>query len=187
MDQETPRRRRRLSAEDKWQIFIEASAKDAKVADVLRRWRIDSSQLARIRAQVKDGALDQCRPALPREHPARRRKKQPVPATQLGALDLPTKHAQLVTQDQHLDFGLRGDSDHPEGAADDGVEERVGHSGRMLRDHWCRSQSSFCAPHAGLEQGEVRCQKVTSPVRSSVPRRAVSSSVDLACAKPSAS
>ncbi|MDQ3662210.1 MAG: hypothetical protein M3454_14360 [Actinomycetota bacterium] len=61
MDQEQPRRRRRLSAEDKWQIFIEASAKDAKVADVLRRWRIDSSQLARIRAQVKDGALAQLR------------------------------------------------------------------------------------------------------------------------------
>jgi transposase-like protein len=59
MDQDPPRRRRRLSAEDKWQIFTEASAKDAKVADVLRRWRIDSSQLARIRAQVKDGALAQ--------------------------------------------------------------------------------------------------------------------------------
>lgn len=59
MEEETPRRRRRLSAEDKWQIFIEASAKDAKVADVLRRWRIDSSQLARIRSQVKEGALTQ--------------------------------------------------------------------------------------------------------------------------------
>jgi transposase-like protein len=59
MEEETPRRRRRLSAEDKWQIFTEASAKDAKVADVLRRWRIDSSQLARIRSQVKDGALAQ--------------------------------------------------------------------------------------------------------------------------------
>lgn len=56
---ETTRRRRRLSAEDKWQIFIEASAKDAKVAEVLRRWRIDSSQLARIRTQVKEGALTQ--------------------------------------------------------------------------------------------------------------------------------
>jgi transposase-like protein len=59
MDQELPRRRRRLTAEDKWQIFVEASAKDAKVADVLRRWRIDPSQLARIRAQVKEGALTQ--------------------------------------------------------------------------------------------------------------------------------
>ncbi|MCA1708892.1 MAG: hypothetical protein LC808_38710 [Actinobacteria bacterium] len=59
MDQDQPRRKRRLSPEDKWQIFIEASAKDAKVADVLRRWRIDSSQLARIRTQVKEGALTQ--------------------------------------------------------------------------------------------------------------------------------
>ncbi len=59
MNEERPRRRRRLSAEDKWQIFTEASAKDAKVADVLRRWRIDSSQLARIRTQVKEGALSQ--------------------------------------------------------------------------------------------------------------------------------
>ncbi len=59
MEEATPRRRRRLSAEDKWQIFTEASAKDAKVAEVLRRWRIDSSQLARIRTQVKEGALTQ--------------------------------------------------------------------------------------------------------------------------------
>jgi hypothetical protein len=95
------------------------------------------------------------RPALPREHPAHRRKKQPVPATQLGAFDLPTKHAQLVTQDQHLDFGIRGDFDHPEGAADDGVEERVDHGDRMLRDHWCRSQSSFCAPQ-GVETRHPR-------------------------------
>ena len=59
MEEGKPRRRRRLSAEDKWQIFTEASAKDAKVAEVLRRWRIDSSQLARIRTQVKEGALTQ--------------------------------------------------------------------------------------------------------------------------------
>ncbi len=59
MDEETPRRRRRLSAEDKWKIFTEASTKDAKIADVLRRWGIDSSQLARIRTQVREGALTQ--------------------------------------------------------------------------------------------------------------------------------
>jgi transposase-like protein len=48
-EEPTPRRRRRLRPEDKWQVFLEASAKDVKVADVLRRWGIDSSQLARIR------------------------------------------------------------------------------------------------------------------------------------------
>lgn len=57
MEDETPRRRRRLKPEDKWQIFLEASAKEAKVAEVLRRWGIDSSQLARIRQQVRAGAL----------------------------------------------------------------------------------------------------------------------------------
>ena len=59
MKQEAPRRRRWLSAEINRQIFKEAPAKDSKVADVLRRWRIDSPQLARIRAQVKGSALDQ--------------------------------------------------------------------------------------------------------------------------------
>jgi len=59
MEEGAPRRSRRLSAEDKWQIFVEASAKDAKVADVMRRWRIDSSQLARIRSQVREGAVTQ--------------------------------------------------------------------------------------------------------------------------------
>lgn len=38
---------------------LEASAKDAKVADVLRRWHIDSSQLPHIRTKVKEGALTQ--------------------------------------------------------------------------------------------------------------------------------
>lgn len=56
-EQETPKRRRRLKPEDKWQIFLEATAKDAKVAEVLRRWGIDSSQLARIREQARSGAL----------------------------------------------------------------------------------------------------------------------------------
>jgi transposase-like protein len=56
-EEPTPRRRRRLRPEDKWQVFLEASAKEVKVAEVLRRWGIDSSQLARIRQQVRSGAL----------------------------------------------------------------------------------------------------------------------------------
>jgi transposase-like protein len=56
-EESTPRRRRRLRPEDKWQVFLEASAKDVRVAEVLRRWGIDSSQLARIRQQVRSGAL----------------------------------------------------------------------------------------------------------------------------------
>jgi hypothetical protein len=29
---------------------------------------------------------------------------------QLGALDLPAKHGELAAQDEHLGFGIRGDS-----------------------------------------------------------------------------
>lgn len=57
--EQTPKRRRRLSPQDKWAVFQEASAKDAKVGEVLRRCGIDSSQLARIRQQVRSGALEE--------------------------------------------------------------------------------------------------------------------------------
>ena len=56
-EEPTPKRRKRLSAQDRWTIFSEAAAKDARVGEVLRRWGIDSSQLARIREQVRTGAL----------------------------------------------------------------------------------------------------------------------------------
>src|SRR6266508_238570 len=57
---------------------------------------------------------DERRPALPRQHPAPRREEQPVPPTQLGALDLPAKHGELVAQDEHLGFGIRGYPARPE-------------------------------------------------------------------------
>ena len=52
------RKRRRLSAEDKYQIFQEASQADVPVAAVLRKWGIYSSDLARIKEQVRRGALE---------------------------------------------------------------------------------------------------------------------------------
>lgn len=51
------RRRRKFSAEDKYQIFLEASRGDVPVAAVLRKWGIYSSDLARIREQVRRAAL----------------------------------------------------------------------------------------------------------------------------------
>ena len=52
------KRRRRLSPEDKYQIFLETSRGDVPVAAVLRKWGIYSSDLARIREQVRRGALE---------------------------------------------------------------------------------------------------------------------------------
>ena len=62
-------KRRKLSAEKKFQIFIEAERGDAPVGELLRREGIYASDLARIRAQVKDGALDRLR-AKPGKRPA---------------------------------------------------------------------------------------------------------------------
>lgn len=51
-------RKRRLTPEQKWQVFLEASRKNATDAEVCRRWGITPWQLRAIRERVKDGATD---------------------------------------------------------------------------------------------------------------------------------
>ncbi|MBW2010001.1 MAG: hypothetical protein JRJ16_18645 [Deltaproteobacteria bacterium] len=72
-DMEVTRKRRHLTAEEKFQIFLEANAAKAKeggsVSGVLRRWGIHSSDLARIRKGVEEGAI-----ALFKEKKSRRPK-----------------------------------------------------------------------------------------------------------------
>lgn len=50
-------KRKKLTAAEKWQIFLETSAKDAPVGEVLRRRGVYSSELTKIRRQVEEGAL----------------------------------------------------------------------------------------------------------------------------------
>lgn len=50
-------KRRYLSAEKKFQIYLEAQGKDQPVGAILRREGLFSTDLARIRQQVKEGAL----------------------------------------------------------------------------------------------------------------------------------
>ncbi|MBI4259648.1 MAG: transposase [Actinobacteria bacterium] len=50
-------RRKRLTPEQKWQVFVESSRKGATDAEVCRRWGITPWQLRAIRDRVKDGAL----------------------------------------------------------------------------------------------------------------------------------
>ncbi len=56
------RKRRYLTPEIKYQIFLEATMAKAKdngsVSEVLRRWGIHSSDLTRIRASVAEGAVN---------------------------------------------------------------------------------------------------------------------------------
>lgn len=51
------KKRRRLTAQEKWQIYQETSIKGAPVGEVLRRYGTHSSELTKIRRQVEEGAL----------------------------------------------------------------------------------------------------------------------------------
>ena len=54
-------KRRHLSAEKKYQVFLEAERGGQPLGEILRREGLYSSDLARIRDQVKEGALDRLR------------------------------------------------------------------------------------------------------------------------------
>jgi transposase-like protein len=62
----TPKSRRFLTPEKKLQIFLEAQQGDKPVGEILRREGLYSSDLVRIREQVKEGALERLA-ALKRE------------------------------------------------------------------------------------------------------------------------
>ena len=52
------KKRRFLSAEKKYQIFLEAQRSDVAVAEILRREGLYTTDLARIRQKVKEAALE---------------------------------------------------------------------------------------------------------------------------------
>lgn len=51
-------RRKRLTPEQRWKIFEEASRKNTTDAEVCRRWGIEPYQLRRIRERVKAAGLE---------------------------------------------------------------------------------------------------------------------------------
>ena len=51
------RRRKKLTAREKWQIYQETNAKDAPIGEILRRHGLYSAELTKIRKQVEEGAL----------------------------------------------------------------------------------------------------------------------------------
>jgi hypothetical protein len=60
LEEKIVRKRRYLTPEAKYQIFLEATmAKgNGSISEVLRRWHIHSSDLTRIRAAVEQGAVN---------------------------------------------------------------------------------------------------------------------------------
>jgi len=85
------KKRRFLSPEKKYQIFLEAQRSDVLVAEILRREGLYATDLARIRQQVKQAALERLavRPGA---------KKKTVAAEQYEALkqDLEEKERALA-------------------------------------------------------------------------------------------
>ena len=57
MDDGMRRRRRRLSPEEKWQVFLEVTSGQLSQADAARKWGVDMSSVVRLRQLVKDAAL----------------------------------------------------------------------------------------------------------------------------------
>ncbi len=68
---EREHRRKRLTPDQKWQIFIEASRKNTSDAEVCRRWGIQPHQLRVIRERAKDASLDAFKkgPGRPKRDP----------------------------------------------------------------------------------------------------------------------
>ena len=50
-------KRRQLSPEEKWQVFLEVTSGDISQADAARKWRVDVSTVIKVRKTAKDGAL----------------------------------------------------------------------------------------------------------------------------------
>lgn len=51
------RKRKRLTAAEKWQIYVETSVKGAPVGEILRRHGMYASELTKIRQQIEEVAL----------------------------------------------------------------------------------------------------------------------------------
>ena len=59
------KQKRRLSAEEKWQIYRECEKPGTKVGEILRKYGLYSSDLQNIRKMVKEGSLERLRQSRP--------------------------------------------------------------------------------------------------------------------------
>jgi transposase len=57
MESGKPRRRRQLTPEEKWELFLEVTSQELSQADAARKWNVDVSVIIRLRALAKDAAL----------------------------------------------------------------------------------------------------------------------------------
>jgi hypothetical protein len=91
--------RRVLSAEKKYQIFLETQRQEKSAAEILRREGLYSTDLARIRNQVKEGALERlsARPG---------RKAATVPAEQYESLKKEMEEKERVLAELSVELAV---------------------------------------------------------------------------------
>ena len=94
---ENRQRRRLLSPEKKYQIFLESQSGKAPVGEILRREGIYSTDLTRIRQKVKEGALERLA-----DRPGGKRKKVPLGDYEALKHDLEEKERALADQSVEL-------------------------------------------------------------------------------------
>jgi len=104
------KRRRFLTAEKKFDLFVESSRSPGRVGEILRREGLYHTDLARIRAVVEEGALAALRSARPGK-----KKKPLVPAEVHEALlrekeEVEKALASLAMENQALKKAWRGGS-----------------------------------------------------------------------------
>jgi transposase-like protein len=87
------KKRRYLSAEKKFQIYLEAQDRDKPVGELLRREGLFSTDLARIRQQVKEGALQRLS-----AKPGRQQSQVSAEAYEVIKLELQNKERALADQ-----------------------------------------------------------------------------------------
>lgn len=92
------KKRKKLSPEEKFTIFMEASRRDVPVGEVLRKWGIHSSDLKRIRQTVEAGAL--------REFAARKSRKPMVHASEVERLEREKTRLEQAIIEQSVELSL---------------------------------------------------------------------------------
>ena len=105
-----PRKRRILTPEKKFEIFLETCRSPGRVGEILRREGLYHTDLARIRAAIEEGALASLRRVRPG-----RRGKPPIPVEVHEALlrekeELEKAIASLAIENQALKKVWRGGS-----------------------------------------------------------------------------
>jgi transposase-like protein len=96
------RKRHHLSAEEKYQIFLEATMAKAKgngsISEVMRRWGIHASDLTRIRKAVEKGAISTFK--------AKKSRKPKVDYTQYQDLKAEKKRLEATVLEQAAELAL---------------------------------------------------------------------------------